>query len=308
MKKNSISKTTFEDVNNNDSVSSKSINLEDVYKVVDKWLYLPDKRIIDVILATALTREARCGDHIFLFIVGNSGDAKSELIRCLDDLEAVNKAIKLDQLTSKAFVSGKKNAKDIGHFLNGKDMLILIPDMANLSSLNKDTKREVWSQFRTLYDGYLYKTTGEGVETEKKYKNINVCIIAGTTPTIYNEYIVHSELGTRELLYLTDSKNNVEKSLKARDNRKYKNKMRNELKSIFYKFLEQKSFNNNIEIPKDIKEFITQETCKLSVLRAIAQTDPRYYELINMVYPEIPTRASIQFELLYISGKSRLTK
>jgi len=287
---------------NVNDVSGNSIELKDVYDVFDRWLYLPDKKIIDILLAAALTREVRCGDHIFLFVVGASGDGKSELIRSFEDLVSVGKAMKLDQLTTKSIASGKKGARDIGSQINGKDILFLIPDLANLSSMNKDFKREIWAQFRTLYDGYCYKATGE--DTTKKYDNINLTIIAGTTPIIYDEYIIHSQLGTRELLFKTDCNNRKEKSIRARDNKKSKSKMRSQLKNIVYRFLASKSFDMSINIPEEIRRFITYETEKLSILRATAQTDSRYYELINIVYPETPTRASIQFELLYQACKS----
>lgn len=275
--------------------------LKEVYKRVQIWLYLPDTLRIDVILAVAITVKDK-GERLWVFFVGGSGDAKSELLRALEGLPYVRK---IDQLTANTFASGKPNADDLGSELQDNDILLLFSDLACLTSLNKDEKKKIWSQFRTLYDGEIYKDTGSGVK--KKYDNCNVTILGCTTNQIKNEYHIHQQLGTRELLYDTepDYRDNKTKMKKALENRSKKKEMKQELKDTLQGFLLDKKFDSNIPIPENILEFIFKKCEKLRLLRASgSSTDWRTGELDSDIEAEVTTRLVQQFSLFYQALKS----
>jgi len=278
---------------------TKYRSLQDVYTTIEKWLYITDRNRLDVILATVLSNQ-KPGTPIWLFLVGNSGDTKSELINSLTTLP---NTIRIDQLTKNTLASGLKGAKDLGSRLENKSTILLFADLASLTSLNKDEKKIIWGQFRTLYDGDIFKQTGSDIN--KAYTNCHVTIIAGTTPIIRNEFNVHMQLGTREIMYdiSPEPEHNIDKMRMAWNNENYEQQMRTEIQNAIYGFWIHHKLKN-IEIPKDIEEFLYKESNRLSLLRATAQTDYKHDELLNPVNPEVPTRALKIFKRLYVALKS----
>ena len=252
--------------------------LENVYKTVGKYLHINDYNRIDLILATALTNQIS-GTPIWMFIVGNSGDWKSAFARSLEGLRNV---IKVDTLTKNTLASGLKNADDLGSQLQHSNTILLFPDLATLTSLNKDDKNIIWGQFRNLYDGFINKRTGSGVN--KEYECCHVTIIACTTQAIRDEILIHAQLGTRELMYDTDTDvvDNNDKMDKAWENENIEHEMQQEIQRCVCDFLTYTKIKK-ITIPKDIKEFLKEQSSRLAILRASAIPDRRHQELLNPV-------------------------
>lgn len=290
--------------------------LKHVYDVIDKWLHMTDKRRVDLILATALSNKEP-GTTLWLIILGASGDAKSETVRALEGYENV---IKIDQITPNTLASGKPDMRDkeghiiarsdLGYQLQNKNTILVIPDLASLSSKKSEDKAEIWGQFRNLYDGFINKRTGAGVE--RLYENCHVSMIGCSTPVLRDEIIVHSQLGTRELLWDTGKEDNIgepetkDKIMMAWDNEKTEELMRSEIKDTIQNFLKHAKFKriDEKDIPEDMKKFLCEEARRIAVLRATGMIDQTYRELNNPVVPEIPTRTIKQFKRLYIALKS----
>ncbi len=275
--------------------NKKVIPLTQVYKVIQKWLYFPNTERIDIILAAALSLFYD-GNPLWLFIIGKSGDAKTEIVRALDGLPFVRK---IDQLTTNTFASGRKDIKDLGSELTNKKTILLFSDLACLISLNKDEKKKIWSQLRTLYDSDIYKDTGSGAK--KKYKNCHVVIIACVTRVIKEEHHIHQQLGTREILYDTDAnpKDNIPKMSRVFKNIGQRKTMRTEITQVIHGFIKTHKYNNDIEIPEDILNFIYNSCQKLILLRATAPVDWYSGELSNDAETEVPTRLAEQLIVLY---------
>ena len=282
--------------------NSKVISLNDVHRVVKKWLYIPSTERIDIILATAISLH-NPGRPLWVFIVGNSGDGKTEIVKALDGLPHTRK---IDQISANTLASGRnrKNACDLGAELQDKKTILVITDLACLTSLNKDEKKKIWSQFRTLYDGEIHKDTGE--RTKIKYTNCIVAIIGCTTSAIKNEYHIHQQLGTRELLYGTeaDPEDDECKMRRAIDNMGRQKKMHQELKTTIQGFIKSHVFDNSIQLPADVLDFIINECMKLKILRATGPTDWYSGELGGDAEAEVPTRLMEQLTVLYKSLKS----
>jgi len=278
---------------------TKCRSIQDVYDVIERWLFIQDTKRIDAILATAISNQ-KPGTPIWMFFIGNSGDTKSELI---NSLTVIPNTMRIDQITPNTLVSGKKNVDDLGSELENKSTILLFPDLAALSSLNKDAKKEIWSQWRNLYDGFVMKRTGNNVN--KAYENIHVTVIAGATPSLRDEYHIHQQLGTRELLYDTEAepRYNKNKMRKAWENETYEAEMRKDIQDVIYGFWANHKFKE-ITIPDEIKDFIFKEAERLSILRATAMTDWKYGELTNFIHPEVPTRLVKQLKRLYQALKS----
>jgi hypothetical protein len=283
----------------NPMTSGKTATLDDVYKTLEKYLFISDYNRIDVILATALSNQLH-GTPIWMFVVGNSGDWKSAFASSLGVLP---NCIKIDQITKNTLASGAKDAWDLGSELNNNSKILLFTDMASLTSINTDDKNTIWGQFRNLYDGIILKSTGSGVN--KKYENCHVTILACTTQAIRDEILIHSQLGTRELMYDTDPDmvDNILKMDKAWDNEEFEEEMKKDINQVVYDFFINRTVKN-IEPDSAMKEFLKEEAQRLSMLRATAIIDRYRRDLINPVYPEIPTRVLKQFKRLYKSLKS----
>jgi len=277
----------------------KEINIEDVYRVLSKWLYLKDFQMVDLLLAILLSQRLN-GSPIWMIFVGASGDGKSEMARTFDNLDFV---YKVDQITQNTLVSGNMKAQDLAPQLNNK--VLLITDFASILSLGGDAQKSMFAQLRSLYDGEAYKDAGTGAR--KHYSGIRVTLIANSTPIINHKILIHQDLGTRELMYRTDhneTKGDKEKkALKALDNEGRKDEMRKEIQSTISTFLD-----NVTEIKKDFPDemsnFLLKKAKWLSSMRSTATVDGYSGELISNVSEEVPTRLLMQFKVIYLCLKS----
>lgn len=280
--------------------------LEDVYEVFRKWLLIYDTDQIDLLLATALTNQKK-GTPVWIVFIGDSGEGKSQLIRSLC---LCNNTIVKDDITSHTLASGAKQGKtgkpvrDLGQDLAGKSTIILTPDMASLSSKEKNEKRQIWAKLRELFDGYINRDTGN--EVVRDYEDCHVTWIFGATPSVRSEILIHAELGTRELLYELNLPKNLDNALldKAWDNETYEEDMKKEIQTVVYHFIESHKYNENISIPENMKEFCKQEATRMERLRATAPTDKMSNEIISDVSIAKATRSSKQFKKLYFGFKS----
>ena len=91
---------------------------------------------------------------------------------------------------------------------------------------------------RNLYDGYITKHTGSGVN--KQYENCHVTLIAGATPMLKKEYLIHQQLGSRELIFDTDAviQDNDDKMIQAWENEEYEKQMKAELQEVVSGYLD----------------------------------------------------------------------
>jgi DNA-binding MarR family transcriptional regulator len=286
-------------------------SLEDVYIGTAKWLYFTDTNRIDVLLATAISNQIK-GTPLWMFFVGESGDGKTETAKGLTNLENIKI---IDQITTNTLASGKRGAKDLGYYLQDKSTIIIILDLASLITSQKDNKREIFGQLRSLYDGDIFKDTGSGV-INKKYTNCHVTLIANVTPVIRNEQLIHQQLGTRELFYDTRTEDktldtklieiNKKKCKMAWENEKYEEEMKAEIKMLYSNFIKTHPIKEikDEDIPKEIADYMYKYAEKLTILRATALIDWNKYELMGNIQKEVPTRLIKQFKRLYISLKS----
>ena len=276
-------------------------NLEEVYQRLRKWIYMKKTDRVDLILATAISTFSN-DKPIWIFLMGASGDAKSELVRGLSELPFVRK---IDQLTANTLVSGKINkdgspVEDLGYELQNSKTLLVFTDLAFLTSLNKDEKKVIWGQFRNLYDGELQKDTGVGVK--KHYKNCHVTMLACTTSAIKDEFHINQQLGTRELMYGTEAQpeDDIFKMRKALMHKSERERLEQEIQETLCGYLETKEFNEDIELPEYIINFLVKKCFKLKILRASASSvDWSTGELMADAEAEVPTRLIQQFGLLY---------
>jgi len=268
--------------------------LKEIYKVYRKYFHIEDTKRIDIILATALSRKLE-GIPIWLILVGASGDMKSVQLNSF----AGEDIFVLHNLTSKTLVNGYKDKikfPDLAPELNGK--LVIIPDMAQILKLPPVEKAELWGQLRDLYDGLAGKVSGMGGRA--RYENLKVTLMAGSTPSIDGQILVHQDLGTRELIYRTSGNINKEEVMKkCFENEEFEQKIKEELKEKTREFLDRTFIKRDFINPKVINELMEIATY-ITYMRATAEIDGFSNSLRNDVYPEEPTRIAKQLKRLYL--------
>lgn len=286
-------------------ISDDSIpSLTKVHEVFKKWLHIEDTDTIDIVLATALSRELT-GTPIWLIVVGASGCGKTEIAISIYDKETVEL---VHQFTPNTLVSGRTYydkegnpiPNDLAPKLNGK--IMLIPDMAQLLQLHPNQKAEIWAQLRDLFDGYAGKKTGSG--TDKQYCGLRITLLACSTPAIDSQIMIHQDLGSRELIWRTKGiKEEQDLMKKAWYNENYEEEMKKELSTTVQSFLKEVGVKK-LEISEEVTNDLMNKAELLTYLRAAASFDKYKNELISDVTPEKPTRVLKQFKRLYICLKS----
>lgn len=273
--------------------------LSNLYSIYRDLLHIEDTKRIDVVLAVALSRKLE-GIPLWLILVGPSGDMKSVQLNAIEDDE---NTFVLNNLTPKTLVNGYKDKKiypDLAPELDGK--LVIIPDMAQILKLPPNDKAELWGQLRDLYDGFAGKMSGMG--SRAKYKNLKITLLAGSTPSIDSQILVHQDLGTRELIFRTEgNKDKKEVMYKCFRNESEEKSIKQQLQEVTTNFI-----NNTEPIRKNIPGNMIEEIMKVSTyvtyMRATAEIDQYTNTLRNDVYPEEPTRISKQLKRLFICLKA----
>lgn len=274
--------------------SNNKVTLDDVRKKFKEYLYLDDTDMLEVMLATILSNRIE-GTPIWMIFCGASGDKKSTTLKTSKRLDNV---IKIDQLTKNTFASGKPNVWDLGSDLQNNSNVLMILDLASISSKNPDEKKEIFAQMRNLYDGVIYKLTGSGVR--KEYENCHVTLIAGTIPHLKREYLIHQQLGSRELIFDTEAEieDNGYKMDMAWANEDYEKQMEQALEQALTDFMKSAEVKP-LNISDENKEFLKKQANKLAILRAVGSYNQITDELDTKVIPEVPTRLIKQFKRLW---------
>jgi DNA-binding transcriptional ArsR family regulator len=221
----------------------------------------------------------------------------------LNSLIGMERTFVLHNLTSKTLVNGyrdKAKYPDLAPELNNS--IVIIPDMAQILKLPPIEKGELWGQLRDLYDGLAGKVSGMG--SRARYENLKVTLIAGSTPAIDGQILVHQDLGTRELIYRTHG-NLKKKDVMRRcfDNEEFEKKIMTEIKYATNHFLENTQLRR-IKLNEDQERILMDIAIYITYMRATAEVDQYSNELRNDVYPEEPTRIAKQIKRLFICLKS----
>ena len=187
------------------------MTLAEAKAVYSKWLYLEDTSAVDLVLALA-AGNLLPGDPLWLHIMGPPSSGKTELIMSLDGLEDT---FLLSNLTPAALISGYRDPKgeDEDHSLlpqlDGK--LVLIKDFTVILSQGIDSRQEVFSILRDVYDGSACKAFGSSAP--KRYDS-RFNILAGVTNEIEREW-KQNTLGERFLIYHLTVRDGLQHTLRA---------------------------------------------------------------------------------------------
>jgi len=166
--------------------------VESVKVKLAQWQYLTDPEALEIVLATAVAIYLP-GDPLWTLVVGPSGGGKTEMLSILADSEDV---MMLSKLTSHTLMSGLTSVEqgaDLIYQLNEK--LLVIKDLAPILQLGKDEQKEILSDLRDAYDGYVKRAWGSGKGTQEWRGKFG--LLATSTPAIDRQWMFVAELGER---------------------------------------------------------------------------------------------------------------
>ena len=180
------------------TTTGKGMEPEVVLEGFRKHLRIKDPTCLDVMFGCMFANRFTF-DPIWMFLVGASGGAKTELLNTLASSEKVRI---VSTLTSKALVSGMNTASGDPSLLpklNGK--VLVIRDFTTILTMHHTARDEIFGTLREAYDGNFEKALGNGAI--RKYKS-KFGLLAGVTPSIEAYTSTAQVLGERFLKFFID--------------------------------------------------------------------------------------------------------
>lgn len=276
----------------------QAANYDDLVRTFRKWLALPSEMPLRFVLSCVIANRM-AGDPLWAFIVGPSGDGKTELVNPLTGLDFVKP---IDTLTTNTFLSGKQksdpNASLLMRLPHGA--ILLMRDFTSVLEMHREKRDEIFAQLRKIYDGHLTRATGEGGESAELSWTGKVGLIACVTPAIEGYRAFATTLGERFLYYYLPTADRITVAQAARRNRASLHKMRDELQKAVRRFFEGLQIPETVEVPEEIGDWIVHAADFVSIARTGVERD--WYsadkEITEIPDPEVPTRLSQQLDLI----------
>lgn len=160
----------------------------------EEWFYKPDMMAIRIILICIAAQFDPQSEPIWMFLNGPSGSGKTAL--GINPMMGLPNVISIDSLTSHTLISGYIGNDNAGLLKRHPHGTYLIPDFTTILSLREDSRREIASQLRRVFDGKLDRENGAltGAGWEGK-----ITIIAAVTPVIERYWGFLRDMGDRFL-------------------------------------------------------------------------------------------------------------
>ncbi|MCK4995617.1 MAG: hypothetical protein KAR55_01910, partial [Thermoplasmatales archaeon] len=277
-------------------------SLEDVHKVFLRWFPHLNTTRIDTRLAWYISNESGLGDSLWICESARSGFTKSTLSESMNESP---KVIPVGSLTTKALISGqtqrvgKKDVPvpDFGMRLHRRNRCLNLTESASQKAMHDGSKRDLFSYFKMLYDGYLKKDTGTGVS--KLYEGCNTSLWINSTPDFQKEVIIQQEIGTCLLVdyHPLNRENDEEATRKAIRDRDKRQQIKEETTNVVKCYLAHHHLKD-IQFDAEEEKFFVKEANRLAWIRTTGSFDYKD-ELEYTPQPEFPPRLGKQLSKLY---------
>jgi hypothetical protein len=243
--------------------------LTEVKKVVNKWLHLDDRTIIDVIMATYIANRFN-SDPCWVNVIGAPSHSKTELLRAFDGHK---NTYLLSNLTPSTLVSGKDTKKGDPSLLPKlTDKFVVLKDFTTVLAMRSENQSEIIAQLREIYDGKYSKVFGTGKEFQWSGR---VGLIAACTPAYDKHHAVTGSLGERFLLYRTGGGNNIEMGLQAQRIVGHEDEMRAEIRKAVHNFIDKFESVKHAKLKpnEEINNMIVALACVVALGRCPVERD-----------------------------------
>lgn len=135
---------------------------------IKEYYYKPDIDALRTALSVATAHHFKQDEPIWLMIVGPPGSGKTSIV--IGSILSMPEVYNLDTLTPNTFLSGF--SKGVGQncsLLNNigteddRSGIFAMAEFSSFLGLREENRREIASQMRRIYDGYLDRATGVGL-------------------------------------------------------------------------------------------------------------------------------------------------
>lgn len=188
------------------------MKLEQLKKEFEQYIVIKDKWVIDVVMATIVSNLVIPKDPVWTMFVAPSSGGKSTLIAPCSGVPLVHF---LDDFTEKTLLSGYKvKGKEISLLKEIGSGILAFSDFTGILNKNPNSRGEVLTQLKMVYDGKFTKATGTG----KSSWEGKMGFIGASTPDIYHLLEQGRSMGERFLYYWIEQPTDEEISLKQQKN------------------------------------------------------------------------------------------
>lgn len=289
-----------------ESFKSQVTDFEGLCNIFDKWLLLPDKNVLKVVMSTIIAHHFT-SDPLWLLLIAPPSGSKTEIIQSVSSLPFT---YFLSDLTAQTFVSGFKAKEDPSLLTKLKNEIILMKDFTTVLSMRGDDRQIILGQLREIYDGKYSKNFGTGKRVEWEGR---LGFIGGVTSIVDTYSSVFQVMGERFILYRIPQSEDEETAQLALSMGGKEKNMRAELKeavSKYFKSLRQPAIED-ILLPQEI--IVALSAVASFVVKARSGIIRDYRKEIEYIpEPEAPARFAKQLGtfikgLCVVEGRSEVT-
>lgn len=278
-----------------DATGDQSFTYKDLCDVFDKWLLLPDKNVIRILLATLVAHFFET-DPLWMFFVAPPSGSKTEIISTISTLPF---SYLLSDLTPNTLASGMPGKGDNDPSLLTKlhDNVLIMKDFTTVLSMRQEDKLMILAQLREIYDGKYTKAFGTGKKVEWEGR---LSLIAGVTSIIDTQSSIFHVMGERFIMYRVPQARDVDVAIKALDSYGREKEMRKELREAMTRYFNSLQIPraSDIKLPREILVALATLTSFIVKARTALVRDNFKRELDYIPQSEAPARLAKQLGTL----------
>jgi 5S rRNA maturation endonuclease (ribonuclease M5) len=271
----------------------ETITYEQLCAVVDKWLLLPDKNVLKIVLATLIAHHFD-SDPLWMFLVAPPSGSKTEIISTVSEIPFI---YMLSDLTAQTFASGLNAKVDPSLLLKLENNVLVMKDFTTVLNMRREDRGMILSQLREIYDGKYSKEFGTGKRIDWQGR---LTLLAGVTPIIDTHSSVFQVMGERFVMYRIPQAKDTDVARKALSTLGYEKDMRKEMAEAmlkyFYSIIIPKA--SEIIIPEEIIDALSSLTSYIVKGRSAVLRDQMRREIEYIPAPEAPARLAKQLGTL----------
>lgn len=241
------------------------MTLEELTKIVDKYLLLADKNIIKFLCAVAVANKIQALTPTWVFLVGASSGGKSTLLEPFRGLESKF----ISDLSAKTLFSSMKSTQQDAAAITRFPQdggLVIFTDFTLILEKDELVAKEIMSQFRLIFDGGFEKLSGNN--SDKSWSG-RFGLILGVTTAVYEKQQQYAAVGERMIYYNFDQPDRINATIMALENLDKTDVMKAEIANAYAEYI------NGTPIPDKIapidKEF-TRHIIRLSEMATRARS------------------------------------
>lgn len=259
---------------------------------LNKWFHKPDTEALKAALCAGVAHYWSGEAPVWMFVEGGSSSGKTTIV--IECLRALPTARLMGSLTENTFLSGygkNKKGKEFSllHEI-GASGLLLFKDFTTFLSRRKETKIEIASQLREIYDGEFYKDTGG---SKRLLWSGKITIVAAVTHAIEREWLVMRDMGERFLTVRWPRGDGREQARRARNQRKHIQEIKDGIRVLTTEFVDHATLKSASFKTDDDAEILDYLCDAIAILRSSVQWDWRSRQIDSVTEPEGTGRVSL---------------